>query len=105
MPTNYSGRFTVIALFILIALAGIFWPAITSPQTAFDPNVPFTKKTNLRPGIDMVGGTSLLYEIKPTDPLTFTAVALLLLVVAAFASWLPARRAGKVDPAIALRAD
>jgi predicted permease len=48
---------------------------------------------------------NLLYEIKPTDPLTFTVVALLLLVVATLASWLPARRAGKVDPAIALRAD
>lgn len=48
---------------------------------------------------------NLLYEITPTDPLTFTSVALLLLIVAAFASWLPARRAAKVDPVIALRAD
>jgi ABC-type lipoprotein release transport system permease subunit len=47
----------------------------------------------------------LLYEIKPTDPLTFTAVSLLLLVVALLASWLPARRAAKADPIVALRAE
>jgi putative ABC transport system permease protein len=46
---------------------------------------------------------SLLFEISPTDPLTFTAVALMLLFVAAVASYLPARRAAKVDPIIALR--
>jgi len=44
-----------------------------------------------------------LYEIKPTDPLTFVVVSVLLLLVALFASWLPARRAAKVDPMEALR--
>ena len=39
-----------------------------------------------------------LYEIKPTDPLTFVGVSLVLLFVALFASWLPARRASRVDP-------
>ena len=68
MPTNYSGRFTVIALCIVVSLLAIFWPAVTQPRIAFDGNVPFSKKTGLRPGIDMVGGTSLLYEIKaPKD--------------------------------------
>jgi SecD/SecF fusion protein len=67
MPTNYSGRFTLIAVFILIALAAIFWPTVTHPSAAFDPGVPFSKKIGLRPGIDMVGGTSLLYEIKPAE--------------------------------------
>src|SRR4051794_26127330 len=67
MPTNYSGRFTVIALCIVVSLLAIFWPAVTQPKIAFDGNVPFSKKTGLRPGIDMVGGTSLLYEIKAPD--------------------------------------
>ncbi|WP_438483299.1 ABC transporter permease [Oleiharenicola lentus] len=48
---------------------------------------------------------SLLFEVKPTDPLVFAAVCALLLVVSFLASWLPARRAAKVDPMVALRAE
>ena len=46
---------------------------------------------------------SLLFEISPTDPVTFGAVALLLTAVAALACYLPARRAAEVDPMTALR--
>jgi putative ABC transport system permease protein len=46
---------------------------------------------------------SLLYGIQPIDPLTFLAVTLTLLGVAFLASWLPARRAMRVDPIVALR--
>ena len=49
--------------------------------------------------------TSLLFDVKPTDPLVHAGVSALLLLVAALASYLPALRAAKVDPMIALRAE
>jgi putative ABC transport system permease protein len=46
-----------------------------------------------------------LYEVEPRDPVVFTAVAVIIILTAVFATWLPARRASRLDPAVVLRAE
>ncbi|HTO97261.1 MAG TPA: FtsX-like permease family protein, partial [Myxococcales bacterium] len=47
----------------------------------------------------------MLYGVESFDPLSYFGLTLLLALVALFACWLPARRAARVDPAVALRAE
>jgi putative ABC transport system permease protein len=49
--------------------------------------------------------TRFLYGVQPTDPTTFAAVSLLLVVIALFACYVPGPKATKVDPMIALRCE
>ena len=49
--------------------------------------------------------TSLIYDVSPTDPLTFTVVGLGVIIIAIFACYIPALKATKTDPMIALRAE
>jgi predicted permease len=55
-------------------------------------------------GVTRLMGT-LLYGVTPTDPATFAGLSMFLMVIAALASYLPARDAGKIDPMEAIRAD
>jgi putative ABC transport system permease protein len=48
---------------------------------------------------------TMLFGVSATDPLTFIVIALSLVLIALFACWMPARRAAKVDPMIALRCE
>lgn len=47
--------------------------------------------------------TTLLFEVSPTDPITFAVVALGVILATLLACYIPARRATKVDPLVALR--
>jgi len=49
--------------------------------------------------------STLLYGVTPSDPMTVSLVALVMATVGTVACWIPAGRAGRVDPATALRAE
>jgi predicted permease len=67
-------------------------------------------KSGLGVGLGLVGAfllsrymTSMLFGVQPTDPVVYAVVSALLIAVALLASYLPARRAAKIDPLVALR--
>src|SRR4051794_19712021 len=60
MEHRFGARTAVVLAVLFFGIAGIFWPF----SRLLDPNLPFSRKHNLKPGIDISGGTSLIYEIK-----------------------------------------
>ena len=67
MPTNYTGRITLIVGLLWLALSSIYPQAPVSLFRVFNLRAPVSWQNNLRPGIDMVGGTSLLYQIEQPE--------------------------------------
>jgi putative ABC transport system permease protein len=78
-PMDFSQAMTLVAVSVVIGLAGAFAA---------------TRLLN-----------SLLFGVGASDPLTFITILLLVSMVAFLAAWLPARRASRVDPVVALRAE
>ncbi len=65
-------------------------------------------RSHLRLALALTGASllkSFLYGFSASDPITFTGIAVMLLTIAFLACWIPARRATRVDPMIALRAE
>jgi len=125
-------RFTLLGLFAIVALAlaviglyGVLAYAVTQRQREIGVRMALgaqrrdvlglvlikgMKLTGIGIGIGVAGAlgltrvlSSLLFEIKPIDPLTFITIPLLLVSVAVIACWLPGRKAARVDPMEALR--
>ena len=56
-----------------------------------------------RRGLMVLGAGGLLFGVTPNDPLTLVGVAAMMVLVGLAACWLPALRAAKIDPAVAIR--
>ncbi len=67
MPTNYTNRVVTILVVLWVALSAIYPRVPGSLFWFFNPTGEISFQDNLKPGIDMVGGTSLIYEIKQPE--------------------------------------
>lgn len=128
LPANPTiGNFNRVLVLALVGLYCVISYAVTPPIPELGIHLAFSAQTSdvlrlvlsqgMTPALIGVGignvaalaftrwKTSLLFEVNPADLMTFSEVALLLLLVALLACWIPARRATKVDPLVALRAE
>ena len=99
-------RLRKIALVVPIALlAGCATIVKNDTGTALgeEHDVPYNSHDTFVLTQDALRSEGVLFEVKPADPATFMFTALLLFLVALLASYVPARRAAKVDPMEALR--
>lgn len=126
LHTSLAGAFAAVAL--MLAALGIYGVMSSSvAQSTHDMGVRMALgaqpddlvRSTLRRGLAIaLGGVaiglagslaltstlrSLFYGVNPSDPLTYGVVSVILLAVAGFAVWVPARRAARVDPIVALR--
>ena len=126
MAATLLGGFGVLALLLAaLGIYGVLAYAVSrrtreiGVRMALGAQVADVLRLVLRQGIELTGSglvlgltgacaatrllRGFLYEVKPLDPMTFLAVLLILALVAMVACWLPARRAARVNPMVALR--
>jgi len=83
-------------------------PAFLAPTVVRDSAIPVVIGVAIGLGGALVATRvikTFLFETTPTDPLTLAAVAVTLAIAGTLAAWIPARRAARVDPVTALRAE
>jgi ABC-type antimicrobial peptide transport system permease subunit len=120
MAANVLGSFGVLALVLAaIGIYGVMSYVVAGRTREIGLRMALVRQLILRQGMMLAGIglvlglavvfvlarflTSMLYGVSPSDPVTFLGISFLLAMVALLACYLPARRAARIDPMIAIR--